>query len=89
MSKECRKCGHTLDDEDKYCPACGTPVDVKQLLRSKNDAKILGVCGGLAEYFDLDSNLIRLIATLLIVATGIFPGLIIYFVTGMIIPREE
>lgn len=33
----------------------------KKLYRSESDKKICGVCGGIAEYFDVDSTLIRLL----------------------------
>ena len=89
MSEECKNCGQILNEEDKYCPACGTPVNVKKLYRSKKDARILGVCGGLGEYFNIDSNLIRIITALLILATGVVPGLIIYFIAGIIIPIKD
>ncbi|MCF7885968.1 MAG: PspC domain-containing protein [Candidatus Marinimicrobia bacterium] len=89
MSKECKNCGQSLNDDDKYCPTCGTPVYAKRLYRSKTDSRILGVCGGLGEYFKIDSNLIRVIAALIILATGVVPGLIIYFIAGLIIPEKE
>ena len=89
MTKKCKNCGETLSEDDKYCPSCGTPINVKKLYRSKTDARILGICGGLGEYFNIDSNLIRLIAALLILSTGVMPGLIIYFIAGIIIPEKE
>ena len=89
MSKECKNCGQSLNDEDEYCPACGTPVNKKRLYRSKTDSRILGVCGGLGEYFNIDSNLIRVIATLIILSTAIAPGLIVYFIAGIIIPERD
>ena len=43
----------------------------KQLTRSETDKKIAGICGGLAEYFDLDPTLVRVAA----VVTGLMgPG---------------
>ena len=36
----------------------------KKLFRSKTDKKVCGVCGGLAEYFDIDSTLVRLACVL-------------------------
>lgn len=45
----------------------------KKLYRSRSDRQLAGVCGGLGEYFDRDSNIIRLIflATLLIGGSGL------------------
>ena len=53
----------------------------KDLTLSK-DKKVLGVSSGIAEYFDTDPAWIRIIALIFIVATGIIPGLIIYFIIG-------
>lgn len=38
----------------------------KKLYKSSTDKKISGVCGGIAEYFDIDPTLVRVIAVLLI-----------------------
>lgn len=59
---------------------------MKKLYRSKTDRKIGGVCGGLAEYFGVDSTLIRLAAVVLIFASG--AGLIAYIVAWAIIPER-
>ena len=57
----------------------------KKLKRSTN--KILaGVCGGIAEYFEVDPTLIRVVyATLSIFTTG-FPGLLLYLILMLIMP---
>jgi phage shock protein C len=54
----------------------------KKLYRSRHDRMIAGVCGGLAEYFDIDSTLVRLIAVALTLAggSGILAYLIFWFV---------
>jgi phage shock protein C len=54
----------------------------KKLYRSRNDRMIAGVCGGLAEYFDIDSTLVRLITVALTLAggSGILAYLIFWFV---------
>lgn len=59
----------------------------KKLYRS-NDKKISGVCGGLAEYFDMDPTIFRLIVVLLDIFTGIVPGIIAYLVSTLIIPTH-
>ncbi len=56
----------------------------KRLYRSTQDKKLAGVCGGLAEYFGVDSTLIRVAAVLLIAADGI--GLIAYLLAWIIMP---
>lgn len=49
---------------------------VKRLYRSRDERKIWGVCGGIAEYFEVDPTIIRLIAvlTLFFACTGIKIG---------------
>ena len=57
----------------------------KKLTRSSN--KILaGVCGGIAEYFDVDPTLIRVIYAILAVFTTGFPGLLLYLILMLIMP---
>lgn len=56
-----------------------------KLYLSKNK-KLAGVCGGIAEYFDIDSSMVRLAWVILSVLTGIFPGIIAYIVAALIIP---
>ena len=57
---------------------------MKKLYRSRKDAKIAGVCGGIAEYFDVDATIIRLLAVLTIFFGG--GGIIAYIVAWIIIP---
>lgn len=61
---------------------------IRRLYLSDSDKKILGVCGGLAEYLSVDSTLIRLGWVVLTVATAIVPGLLGYFVAALIIPAR-
>lgn len=61
---------------------------VRKLYRSKKDKIIAGVCGGLAEYFNIDSNLMRVIYILLFVVTGVLPLIIIYLVIWAIVPAR-
>ena len=58
----------------------------KKLYRSRSDRKIAGVCGGMADYFSLDSNLIRLAAVASIFAGG--AGLFVYVAAWAIVPEE-
>ena len=61
----------------------------QKLHRSTTDKKLLGVCGGLAEYFGLDSTLMRIIWVLVTLFTGIGLTLIVvYFVMGLIVPEN-
>jgi phage shock protein PspC (stress-responsive transcriptional regulator) len=59
----------------------------KRLVRSTADRKIGGVCGGLAEYFGLDSTLVRLAAVILAIYPGaIICGVLAYIVGWLVIP---
>jgi phage shock protein C len=49
---------------------------------------VLGICGGLAEYFNIDPVLTRIGTVLLAVITAAFPVLLVYIVCGIIIPLE-
>jgi phage shock protein C len=58
----------------------------KRLYRSTRDSMICGVCGGIAEYFDVDPTIVRLIAVVLIFGWG--SGLLAYLVGAIIIPKN-
>lgn len=58
----------------------------KRLYRSY-DRQLMGVCGGIAEYFDLDPTLVRLGFVFITFVTAIFPCAIAYFISGFIVPE--
>lgn len=60
----------------------------KKLYRSSKNKKLAGVCGGMAEYFDMDTTIIRLIWAFLTVLSG-GTGLILYVIAAFIIPESE
>jgi phage shock protein C len=60
---------------------------MKKLYRSRKNTKIAGVCGGIAEYFNIDSNIIRLLAVLTVFFGG--GGIIVYIIAWIIIPLES
>lgn len=60
---------------------------MKRLYRSTHDRKIAGVCGGIAEYFNIDPVIIRVIAILLLLPGGL-PGLVPYVVLWIIVPEK-
>ncbi len=60
---------------------------MKKLYRSKTDKRLAGVCGGLGEYFGIDSTLVRLGFALFTLAGG--SGLFIYLIATLIIPEEN
>ena len=55
----------------------------KKLYCSTKDKKILGVCGGIAEYFDIDSNVIRILWVIFASAFG--TGILPYIVCALIL----
>lgn len=57
----------------------------KRLYRSRTDKMIFGVCGGLANYFDVDPTLVRLVVALAWLTGG---GFLIYLLAGIIMPLE-
>ena len=61
---------------------------MKTLYLSRTNKKILGICGGIGETYDIDPTLIRLLLVFLCVATGILPILITYLVGWMVIPSK-
>lgn len=60
----------------------------KKLYLSQKDKKFLGVIGGLAEYYHFDVLILRLAFILLVLLTGIFPGVVFYFIAAIIIPTK-
>jgi phage shock protein C len=56
----------------------------RKLYRSETQRMIAGVCGGLAEYFNVDATLIRVLFLILAVFGG--SGLVIYLVMWIIVP---
>lgn len=57
----------------------------KKLYKSKNQKMLCGVCGGLAEYLNVDATIVRLIWVLLAL-TACF-GIIAYIIAALIIPN--
>ncbi len=58
----------------------------KKLYRSRNDKKLCGVCGGLADYFGLDVNIIRVAAIVSVFFGGL--GLVAYIAAAFLIPEQ-
>ena len=61
----------------------------KKLYRSKTKKMIAGVCGGLADYLDMDANLMRLLFVALALLTALLPMVIFYIIAWIIVPMEE
>lgn len=61
---------------------------MKQLLRSRRDRVLAGVCGGIGEYFEIDSNLVRLVWILISLA-GVVPGVLLYLLAWAVLPEDD
>jgi phage shock protein C len=95
----CGNCHRDIAEYSNFCYFCGarqhaatapagTPYASKRLMRSSVDCKIAGVCGGLAEYLDVDSTLVRLIWVLLVLMpVPVVPAFVGYFVAWLVIPK--
>ena len=59
----------------------------KRLYKSDTDVMIGGVCGGLAEYFNIDPSVVRLVFALLGVTAG--SGFMVYLLLWVILPTKN
>jgi phage shock protein C len=60
---------------------------MKKLFRSTTDKHLAGVFGGLGEILEFDSNILRLAAVFLGIATGIVPLLVTYVAAWIVLPE--
>ena len=58
----------------------------KRLYRSNRESMICGVCGGIAEYFDIDPTIVRLAAIVLSMGGG--SGVLAYIIAAVVIPKN-
>ena len=59
---------------------------MKRLYKSQTDKKLCGVCGGIAEYLNIDSTWIRLAWALLVCCVG--TGILAYVLAALILPND-
>lgn len=59
----------------------------KKLYRSRVNRKLAGVCGGIAEYFNVDPTIIRLVFVVLAICAGC--GLLAYLLAWIIVPEQH
>ena|ERR1017187_2064463 len=88
----CNACGKAIAEDGHFCSYCGNVVGIpptpKKLMRSRAQKKIAGVCAGLAQHFDLDVTLVRILCFFITLATGVCPGVVTYLLAWIIIPAE-
>ncbi len=92
----CQQCHKEIAEGSKFCYNCGaqqagvpgsvpTVVAVqKRLMRSRIDKKIGGVCAGLADYFDIDPTIVRVVWLLAIFLGG--TGGLLYLILWIVLP---
>ena len=61
-------------------------MERKKLYKSKDDCMLFGVCGGVAEYFGIDSTIIRLFVAVFCLCLG--TGLVAYLISALVIPSR-
>ena len=62
-------------------------MENKKLTKSSTEKRVAGVAGGIAEYFDIDPTLVRLVFVLLTIAGG--PGLPLYIILALVLPEDN
>jgi len=61
---------------------------MKRLYLSSTDKKLAGVCGGIAEYMDMDPTIVRLLTVLLALITAVVPFSLAYVIAWIIVPHK-
>ena len=88
----CPQCGKEYSQRVNFCCNCGAsfsalaPPHGRKLTRSRADKKIAGVCGGFANYFDVDVTFIRICWLMLAFLWGW--GILGYFIAWIVMPQE-
>ena len=92
----CSSCRRDIADYSNFCYYCGArqsvapagiPTPQKRLMRSVVDRKIAGVCGGVAEYMDVDSTVVRIVWVLLAIFPIPLSAVVGYFVAWLVMPE--
>lgn len=73
----CHHCGNQLIEEDRQ---------PRRFIRSDH-RMLAGVCAGIGEYTGMDVSVIRILAVLAMLATGVVYGLVIYLVAALVMPK--
>ena len=90
----CSNCQREIANYSNFCYFCGArqqraanaAVAPRRLQRSLVDCKIGGVCGGIAEYMDVDPTIVRLVWVVVTFFTAIVFGCVAYLAAWLIMP---
>ena len=63
-------------------------METKKLYRSSTNKVFAGICGGLGEYSNIDPVLLRLFWLLVVIFSGVVPGVVAYILAIFIIPKK-
>jgi phage shock protein C len=93
----CVNCQKDIAAGSRFCYNCGrkqpetpppglspTTGGKRKLMRSSTDKKIAGVCAGLADYFDIDPTIVRVVWLLAVLCAG--TGLLLYIILWIVLP---
>jgi phage shock protein PspC (stress-responsive transcriptional regulator) len=89
----CPKCQKEVAEGSKFCYNCGAQLagqagpsagSPKRLMRSSRDKKLGGVCAGVADYFDLDPTVVRIVWLLAVLCAG--TGGLLYIILWIALP---
>jgi phage shock protein PspC (stress-responsive transcriptional regulator) len=61
----------------------------RPLRRSRTNRQIAGIIGGLAEYFQMDATLLRVIYVVGSIVSAAFPGILVYLLLWLLIPEAD
>lgn len=57
--------------------------------KRSNNKMLAGVCGGIAEYFNLDPTIVRVGYTLISIFSAAFPGILVYIILWVVMPPAD
>jgi phage shock protein C len=84
-SRFCYNCGAKQAESGPAGAAPPPHRAVRRLVRSTNDRKIAGVCAGVADYFDMDTTLVRVLWLLATLVPG--PNILAYIILWIAVPE--